>query len=487
MPPARQKSLKTHAQIPNTGPVVRPFLDALTRYQMVSPGDRVLVALSGGADSVALLHLFLSVRRKLDISVAACHVNHGLRGRESGRDEKFVSDLCAARGVPLSVRRIDPAAYARRERVSVEMASRTLRYEALEKAGAELSCSRIATAHHLDDLAETVLLRVLKGTGLSAMAAVPLDRGAVIRPLLFCGKSDLEKYLKRLGCGWVTDRSNRKSDPERNFLRLKVLPLLNRRFPAFRKKLAELYETAREEERFWDSQTGLLKKFVTGDSRGVVIDKSVFRSGVSRAVLRRFFRDLLMENGLGRVSSLSGLVDRLIGEGRRSHGNRTLFSSRSVRILSSYDRILVGGKGQNFPKGTKYAKLSDGCAVSHNGRVLRFERISQALAAELTGRTDDGQAVFCSGQLATVSVRSRENGDFLRIRGGRKKKIKDLFMDRKIPVPEREAAVVLAAEGREAVAVYVPGAGFRVSEAFYVRPGAGPCWRVTVSGENRRD
>lgn len=182
----------------------------------------LLVALSGGADSVALL----CVLQELGYSLHALHCNFHLRGLESNRDEAFVRKLCCERNIPLSVKHFHTREYARQQHTSIEMAARDLRYEWFHKQTDSLKAQGVAVAHHRDDQAETLLLNLLRGTGLRGMAGMWSQRNRVIRPLLCVSRQEILDYLASLGQDYVTDSTNLERDAIRNRIRLDVLPLL---------------------------------------------------------------------------------------------------------------------------------------------------------------------------------------------------------------------------------------------------------------------
>jgi len=186
------------------------------------PEGKTLVALSGGADSVALLRLLLEAGAK----VVALHCNFHLRGKESERDEQFVTALCERLGVELHVRHFDTRKVAEQKGISIEMAARELRYQWFEEMRIKLGCDHIAVAHHRDDQAETVLLNLVRGTGLRGLAGMRPLNGVVIRPLLSFSRKEILDYLASKGQDYVTDSTNLEREALRNRLRLDVLPLL---------------------------------------------------------------------------------------------------------------------------------------------------------------------------------------------------------------------------------------------------------------------
>ena len=208
---------------------------------------RLLVAVSGGADSVALLHVLLRLRK--DCIVAHC--NFHLRGEESDRDERHVVDLCASYGVELLVKHFDVAAYCARHKVSVEMACRDLRYEWFRQLMADRECSRIAVAHNSDDNVETMLLNLFRGTGIDGLAAMAVDNGEILRPLLGVTRRQIEEYLRECGIEYVVDSTNLESDYRRNFVRNELLPMIETRWPGARSALARTRQNLEGARRFY--------------------------------------------------------------------------------------------------------------------------------------------------------------------------------------------------------------------------------------------
>ncbi len=200
------------------------FLDnirsALAEYKMIEKGDAVVAALSGGADSVSLLHALTELSGELGITVSACHVNHHLRGEESDADMHFCEKLCADLGVELKVLEADVASMQQKHE-SLEECARRVRYDFFADVSAG---KKLATAHNSNDCAETVLLNLMRGTGLKGLCGVPPMRGNIIRPLIFCTRDDVEAYCNSRGLSWVTDKTNLSTDYTRNKIRHIILP-----------------------------------------------------------------------------------------------------------------------------------------------------------------------------------------------------------------------------------------------------------------------
>lgn len=218
---------------------------AISKHSMLGDDDKVVVALSGGADSVALL---LSLM-ELGYSVSCVHVNHNLRGDESDRDEAFCVDLCKRLGVDVAVERVDVKAYCQAHKLSLEEGARYIRYKAIEK---HLNGSKLATAHNLNDCFETTLFNLVRGTSLSGLMGIPPVRDNVIRPLIECTREEIEAYLNEKGQAWVTDSTNLVPDCSRNILRLEVVPKLMEINGGLYKSYSAFLQTVGESKRYLD-------------------------------------------------------------------------------------------------------------------------------------------------------------------------------------------------------------------------------------------
>ena len=197
--------------------------------------DKILVALSGGADSVALLRVLLS----LGYTCECAHCNFHLRGLESDRDETFVRQLCEKQGIPLHVTHFDTSAYAKEHHISIEMAARELRYEWFEHIRKEIGASVIAVAHHRDDSVETFLLNLMRGAGINGLRGIPVKNGKIVRPLLSVSREDILDYLQAIHQEYVTDSTNLEDEYMRNKIRLNILPAMKEVNPSIMETIQE--------------------------------------------------------------------------------------------------------------------------------------------------------------------------------------------------------------------------------------------------------
>jgi tRNA(Ile)-lysidine synthase len=246
--------------------MVQALTEAVHQYiskeRFLKPGDRLGLAVSGGADSVALLRLMVDLRKELGVVLSVIHFNHKLRGADAEADEEFVKELSEKHGLEFLCQGGDVASHAEQEHLSIEASARALRYEYFVGLLESGKCNRIATAHTLDDQAETVLLKLARGAGTRGLAGIhpKLVVGnqtdtSIVRPLLAIRRNQLESYLKALGQDWREDRSNRDLRHSRNLVRHGILPRLERNLnPAVREALYETADIARAEEEYWTGQ-----------------------------------------------------------------------------------------------------------------------------------------------------------------------------------------------------------------------------------------
>jgi tRNA(Ile)-lysidine synthase len=234
------------------------LLHELRENHWASAGQRIGVAVSGGADSVALLSLLLELREKLGIVLSAVHFNHKLRGRASDADERFVADLAERHSLPFFVAREDISSKSKRERANLEDAARRARYSFFERLAAEHQLDKIAVAHTADDQAETVLAHIFRGTGLAGLGGIHPEIGCVFRPLLKFRRNELRAYLRSRRQPWREDSTNRDTKRTRSRIRLKLMPLLQKQFqPAVVDHLCRLADFAREDEAWLESSAEL--------------------------------------------------------------------------------------------------------------------------------------------------------------------------------------------------------------------------------------
>jgi len=296
--------------------------DTIEVHSLIDPGQSVLVALSGGPDSVALLHLLISLRDDLNLRLGAVHVNHRIRKREAQRDEKFCEALCEKLEIDLTIATEDIPARAKRLKQGIEETGREFRYDFFSFLADEDDYDRIALGHHADDQVETILFRLLRGSGRTGLLGMPVRRDQIVRPLLEVPKTDLLEYLKSHDLDYCLDSSNANLDYRRNYLRQKLLPMIREEInPAVDRALLSLRERLADEEAYFERQAARSGKRLVSRTPGGKIELA--RSGWSRydnALRRRVLRHLLADLAGGDWpdrESLERLDDFCLKPGKR--------------------------------------------------------------------------------------------------------------------------------------------------------------------------
>lgn len=410
--------------------LLRAAADTIRRFAMLRPGERVLVALSGGADSVSLL----LVLQKLGYEVRAFHLNHCLRGAESDGDEAFCRALCAERGVPLNVGRCDIAALSQGK--AVEETARRERYRLLEQAA---EGDKIATAHTADDNLETVLFHLVRGSGAKGVSGIPPVRGAVIRPLLFAERREIEAFLRENGQDYVTDSSNLSDDYTRNRLRHSVLPVLRGINEQAAQAALRLGEQLRQDEACLGGQAErCLQIALRADGAYLTAPFLACHPAVQGRALREAARRAGMPMRDLAQTHIEAL-ERLLSSADPSaqldlpHGFTARREYEAFRIAPR----ACGVQPEALPLTVPFDGLwTDGTRV----KLRKLEKSEVFYKTVNTFCADCGTIDF-----ASLCVRARQTGDRLRLteKGG-SRTLKKLMIDRKIPAAERDVLAVIA-------------------------------------------
>jgi tRNA(Ile)-lysidine synthase len=456
-----------------------PMRDKVLHYirerKLLKPGDRAAVAVSGGADSVALLRVLLELRDQLGVVLHVAHFNHQLRGEESDADERFVAELARQHELSYFSDRADVRAYAENNNLSLEHAARALRYQWLT----ELACSErldsIATAHNADDQAETVLMKFLRGAGTRGLAGIypVLEIGdvPVIRPLLQTPRLAIEHYLRDLNQPWCEDHTNLDTQHTRNRIRHELLPLLEREYnPSVRKVLNETAEIARGEEEFWQTLGfGCLQsrahsqELTVGD-----LDQVQF----PLAAQRRLFKNFLESNDIAaNFHHIEGLRQCANGEVPSINlpgGWRARLENGLLQL------ILPEAIAQASKMGYECSlRIGGACSVPQTGLTLRATLIPAESAAHEPPGT-----LLRLGRLGRLTVRNWRPGDRFRAAySGGEEKLKRLFAEKKIPADQRKHWPVVLNKDQQIVWVR----GFPVAHEFAWTSGPLDALRIEIT------
>jgi tRNA(Ile)-lysidine synthase len=346
---------------PLSGQMMEKVLKYIREQHLLQPGQRVAVACSGGADSVALLRILLDLREELGVVLSVAHFHHQIRGAEADADKQFVEELSARLQLEYHCGSGNVPAHAAAKKISLETAARDLRHQWFAGLIRQGKADKIATAHTLDDQAETVLMRILRGTGARGLAGIAPAQKAkhLVRPLLTTSRTEIEAYLKALGQPWRQDASNLDTRHTRNRVRHTLLPLLEREFnPAIRQTLADLADLAQAEDEYWNNELSLLLPRLVHEGKPSRSGRS--SSGDSRNVL-----------GLD-LSALQRLPLAL----RRQ---AIYESAKRLGVSLEFKHVQQLTTLAEHEKPGKKVALPDGLMATRTARELQFSHSSQEL------------------------------------------------------------------------------------------------------------
>lgn len=408
------------------------FFDA---YIDSSESKSICVALSGGADSVSLLLAMKEVSKNKGFLISACHFNHMIRGEEAERDRSFCEKLCLQQGIPLFVGKCDVPAYSKENSVSLELAARECRYAFFESLAKREGIDLIATAHTMDDNAETVLLNIIRGSGSYGASGILPIRDIFVRPFLKVSRAEVEDFLFHLGQDFVTDSTNGDTSYTRNFLRLSVFPLLRNINPDVSSAISRYSDSAKNDRNYFDNQMEQCRFEDLRRLHPSLRDRFLYRSffeNIGRTPdhdeINRLTTALL--SGRRRVLSFCDTVDTVAENGRIGFFPSWRAKKYPSEPLTFGNNIVFDGTVEiSFSDGPKNTKSFNKISTTD---MLSFDNIKGSLY-----------------------VRSRSEGDTIRIKGV-SKNVKKLFVDKKIPKEFRDNVPVFCDD--EGI-IYIPFLG----------------------------
>jgi tRNA(Ile)-lysidine synthase len=437
--------------------VLRSIHETIRRQGLLNKESHVVVGVSSGADSVALLYALHFLRKRLGIRLAVAHLNHGIRGKAADRDEEFVRQLAWRLGLSFVSEHADVPALAKRRGISIEMAARAARYDFFARAMRATGSNVLATAHTADDQAETVLLRFLRGAGPQGLGGMAYrsDRDGliVIRPMLDATHADAVQFLKRHRLRWREDASNRDTDFLRNRVRHELLPLLEKKFnPQIRRALIRMSSILREENEWMDATIKAKTK------RDATLNAGALRK-LPLAVRRRLVVQWLLLNEVEADAVDFDVVERVLHLAGKSTGTSTVPVSRRFRVARRYENLSVERVGKQDKAFSVRLKVPGETALAGCGLV--------AGAAYAKGFKPTPSVAYLSRAVVGTSpliMRSWRAGDRMRPLGMKgTKKVQDIFGDLKVPRDERARVPVLVCRGE---VVWV--AGYRIARGWEV-------------------
>lgn len=415
----------------------KTVLNTIEKFNMLKKGDTVTVALSGGADSMALLYVLVSLSKKLDITVNAAHLNHLIRGKEAYRDEQFVRDECKKLGITLFCERADIPAYAAENKISTELAARKVRYAFLKR----VSSGATATAHTASDNLETMLFNLARGTALKGLCGIPVKRDNLIRPLIFCTREDIENYCRNQNISYVTDSTNLTDEYMRNRIRHNIIPQLKKINPAVEKAAVRTAEALLCDEEFISACAyEYLRSNILSDNTLSVKDFKKTDRAVAYRVLLNYFKAhhpiIALDN-----KHINDIYSVCIGGGRTS-----LPLDMSAVV---FDGILSVKNNKQYRENTVF-KVD--LKLKNNNFFKNTKNVNNLLLKN---------SLDCDKIIGKSVIRTRMEGDTVKLAGSRyTKTLKKLYNEYRIPL-EKRAVLPVIADDEGVIWIYGIGAAKR--------------------------
>lgn len=437
----------------------------IDRFGMLKPGERVLVAVSGGPDSVCLLSVLRDLSAELGVSLHIAHLNHLFRGKESEDESLFVARLAEKLGIPATIEQFDVPAFCRERGLSSQAGAREVRYGFLRRVAGTVSATRIATGHTAADQAETFLMRLLRGAGVAGLSAIPPVRENIIRPLIKVTREEVLEYLQSSGLDYVSDPSNTKPVYTRNRIRMEVLPVLKQFNPRIVETLASTAAMLRDED---EAAKACLSTNAAGvmvqEKNGVALKRDEFNA-LPQAYKRRMLRkavDLAGGRGLSSVQ-----VSDLIGFMAAAQTGRTMRMPYGLIIERAYEKFVICFEVPT--EGFSYTLDMPGVTLIPELGMEVEAGVFDDIPAETSIPNYRWQALFDYDKIKPLlTMRNRRSGEWFcpAGMGGKSKKLQDYFVDEKIPRHERDTVPiifsgndVLWVVGRRTDNRFLPGKG----------------------------
>lgn len=444
----------------------------IEKNHMIRRGDGIIAAVSGGADSVCLLHLLVDLREKYSLKLRVVHVHHGLRGEEADRDAEFTRGLCSRLRVSCQVLNAGVKEYAKNHSLSEEEAGRILRYKLLEQEAGrwerETDCPvKIAVAHHGDDSAETILYNLFRGSGLQGMGGIRPVRGKIVRPLLCVTREEILRYLAENGLEYCQDSTNQHWDYTRNRMRHRILPEIVKEInPRASQHIRQASEKIRQADEFLQSAAAAwMNSHISEDNPDLVPKELLEEAEILQAyVLRR-----MLAVAAGSEKDLSSRhIDALLDLLKGAVGRRADLP-QGIRAEREYAGLKIEKN-----TGIKPAPPEHGTEIPLEITVFPREKGQENQEFPKNQYTKWFDYDKIKGML---SVRTRRTGDYITLSGGGRKSVKAYMIDEKIPAARRDS-IFLLAEGSHVLWII----GYRISEYYKIGPETATILQAKLDG-----
>lgn len=423
---------------------IRAFI---LKNRLIEEGERVVIGFSGGPDSVFLLEVLLKLREEFSLELSLAHINHLLRGEESDGDEAFVRAVAKRLNIPCFVRRQSMKEYAKAHRIGEEEAGREIRYTFFNEVAEKIGADKVALAHNLDDEIETFMFRLMRGTSLKGLEGIPVRRERYVRPILNLYKGEIMEYLHKNNIEYRIDSSNLKADYTRNSIRLDLIPEIEEKYNRnFKEKIANLME-----------EIGEVNSILKVDYRRFLREDAlewqkieVLTDYEKRKILNSYLTHYGVEVSRKKLDSILAVM--------KSGGSKELSLGKKMKLKKEYNKLYVSVDSENCIDDNLQVELK----VPGEARFGRYRVRAVAGSCSVSGR-ESFAADIPTGSI--LKIRRRQPGDRITISDkGATKKLKEIFINNKIPKEAREEIPIVTLE-EEIVWI----AGVRGNERYRVR------------------
>lgn len=444
----------------------RQVLEAIKKYNLIEANDNILVGVSGGPDSMALLYVLMEIRRDIEFNIFVAHVNHGVRGKEALEDEKYVEDTARMLNLPYFSKTVDMDGYAKKHKISSEEAGRELRYLFFNEILSKIGGGKIAVAHNKNDQAETLLLRFFRGAGIDGLKGMEYKNGNIIRPLLGIERREIEKYLSDKNIESRIDRTNLETIYDRNRVRLEVLPYIKEHFNSnIVDTLWRMSEIMSIDSDFLDSfsKKTYVKIVKEKAKNSIILDGDAFLKE-HRSVQQRIIRDAIVDiNGSLKGITYKHISDALALFLKGETGKRINLIDNIIAKTSYNDFIIEKEEGIKSEDFIYKLNINDSTYLNDIGYEFNVE-VKPIEKVNINTKNRFIKYFDYDKIIGNIYVRNRRDGDrFVPFGMNGSKKIKDYFIDEKVPKDIRDRIPIIV-DDKNIIWVV----GYRISETYKI-------------------
>ncbi len=461
---------------------VRRYIE---QHHMIAEQDKIVIGVSGGADSVCLLFMLMEISRRYPFSLHVVHVNHGLRGADAQRDAAFVRDICQQYKLPFYLYEKDVNAYAKEHGLTLEEAGREVRYQAFEEIRTKIGAARIAVAHHKDDQAETVLFRLFRGSGIKGLGGIQPVRDDIIRPLLCLERQEIEQYIEKYGLSYCTDVTNANNHYTRNIIRNKVLPMIEAEVQERAvSHIADTAELMQDAEQYIYAQA-LLAFAATASTEA----ENGYRINVEKLfsyppIIRQYIVRIAMERLADEWKDIGCRHVKDILELKSKRSGKCVMLPQGLTAKRDYEDILIFRT--QIPKESRACRIQidriPQTVILPNGMKAEFSLEEPQKKQKIEQKTYTKQFDYDKIESGLL-LRNRDKNDFFCINAAMDRQtIKTYCINEKIPRDKREELVLLA-DGAHILWVI----GYRISEKYKITEETKKILKVHVYGGNANE